>query len=94
MSDYLTVAGISSGSIVVLGILYKVYNAINHKEFKSSCCGNSVVASIDINDTAITPKVDENKIIYVNQGRSSSLESQAKNYIAQESKHSTHDNNV
>ena len=42
--------------VVAIGILYKVYLAINHKRVKSTCMGKEITASLDIDETNTTPK--------------------------------------
>lgn len=54
-------AGIGGTSIMILGILYKVYSAVNHRRLRSNCCGKIMVAEIDIDTT--TPKDEKEKSI-------------------------------
>jgi hypothetical protein len=53
--DNYSSAGLGASSVVVMGILYKVYQAVNHKKFRSECCGKKFTASVDIDET--TPKI-------------------------------------
>lgn len=46
--------GIGASVVVVLGIAYKVFSAINHHRLVSKCCNKVFEASIDIDET--TPK--------------------------------------
>lgn len=54
--DSFSSGAVGATSIVVLGILYKVYQAVNHHRIRSTCCGNKIEASIDIDET--TPKTN------------------------------------
>lgn len=63
--DNYSSAGLGASSVVVLGIAYKVYQALNHKKFRSECCGQKFTASVDIDET--TPKV----IVNADKGTSS-----------------------
>jgi len=54
--DSLSSGAVGATSVVVLGILYKVYQAVNHHRIRSTCCGNKIEASIDIDET--TPKTN------------------------------------
>lgn len=40
--------GIGATAVIVGGILFKIYRAINHKKITISCCGKQMSASIDI----------------------------------------------
>ena len=53
--DNYSSAGLGASSVIVMGILYKVYKAVNHKKFRSECCGKKFTASMDIDET--TPKI-------------------------------------
>ena len=46
--------GVGAGIVIGLGILYRIYLAINHHRIKSTCMGKEITASIDIDET--TPK--------------------------------------
>jgi len=46
--------GIGASIVVALIIAKQVYNTINHKRIRSKCCGQSLEASVDIDET--TPK--------------------------------------
>jgi hypothetical protein len=43
--------GIGAGTVVALGILYRVYLAVNHHRVRSNCCGKEVVVSVDVEET-------------------------------------------
>ena len=46
---------LNTGIIAVVGLIVSVGGSvlavINHRRIRSQCCGNSIVASIDIEDT-------------------------------------------
>jgi hypothetical protein len=52
--DNITSGGIGAGTVVALGLAYKLYLAINHHRIKSTCMGKEFSASIDVDET--TPK--------------------------------------
>ena len=52
--DNLTSGGIGAGTVIGLGLAYRLYKAINHHKVKSTCMGKEFSASIDIDET--TPK--------------------------------------
>lgn len=52
--DNFTSGGVGASVVVVLGVLYKIYTAINHRHIRSRCCGKEFDASIDVDDS--TPK--------------------------------------
>ena len=54
--DTFSSGAVGATSVIVLGILYKVYIAVNHHRIRSTCCGNKIEASIDIDET--TPKTN------------------------------------
>ena len=49
--DNLSSGGIGAASVVVLGIIYRVYMAVNHHRVRSNCCGKEVVMSVDVEET-------------------------------------------
>jgi len=49
--DNVTSGGIGAGAVVVLGIAYRVYLAVNHHRIRSNCCGKEMSASIDVEQT-------------------------------------------
>jgi hypothetical protein len=49
--------GIGAGAVVALGVLYRVYLAVNHHRVRSNCCGKEIVASIDIEKTTPPPDI-------------------------------------
>jgi len=48
-------AGTGAGVVMALGVIYKVYQAINHRHIRSRCCGRVMDASLDIDETGNTP---------------------------------------
>ena len=50
MDNYAS-GGIGAGAVVVLGILYRVYLAVNHHRVRSNCCGKELVVSVDVEQT-------------------------------------------
>jgi hypothetical protein len=54
MDNYAS-GGIGAGAVVVLGILYRVYLAVNHHRVRSNCCGKELVVSVDV-ETTTPPK--------------------------------------
>jgi len=54
--DTFSSGAVGATTVIVLGILYKVYIAVNHHRIRSTCCGNKIEASIDIDET--TPKTN------------------------------------
>ena len=61
--DNISSGAAGAGSILALGIIYRIYKAINHHKVKSTCMGKEFSASIDKTQTTpkkdITIKVDE-----------------------------------
>lgn len=64
-NELLTSAGLSTTFILFGFILYKIYNAVNHKRIRSNCCGKKLVASIDIENT--TPPNQGDKIVTIEE---------------------------
>ena len=56
MDNYAS-GGIGAGAVVVLGILYRVYLAVNHHRVRSNCCGKEMVVSVDIEKTTPPPVI-------------------------------------
>jgi hypothetical protein len=54
--DNYTSGGIGAGSVVALGIAYRIYLAVNHHRVRSNCCGKELVVSVDVEKT--TPPAD------------------------------------
>jgi len=54
MDNYAS-GGIGAGAVVVLGILYRIYLAVNHHRVRSNCCGKELVVSVDV-ETTTPPK--------------------------------------
>ncbi len=50
MDNYAS-GGIGAGAVVVLGIAYRVYLAVNHHRVRSNCCGKELVVSVDVETT-------------------------------------------
>ena len=50
MDNYAS-GGIGAGAVVVLGIAYRVYLAVNHHRVRSNCCGKELVVSVDVEQT-------------------------------------------
>lgn len=53
--DNVTSGGIGAGTMVALGIAYRVYLAVNHHRIRSTCCGKEMVVSVDVEQT--TPPI-------------------------------------
>ena len=49
--DNYTAGGIGAGAVFALGVLYRVYVAVNHHRVRSNCCGKEVVVSVDVEET-------------------------------------------
>jgi hypothetical protein len=43
--------GVGTGAMAVLGILYRIYLAVNHRRVRSTCCNQACVTSIDVEET-------------------------------------------
>jgi hypothetical protein len=56
MDNYAS-GGIGAGAVVALGVLYRVYLAVNHHRVRSNCCGKEVVVSVDIEKTTPPPDI-------------------------------------
>jgi len=65
--------GIGAGSVVALGILYRVYLAVNHHRVRSNCCGKEVVMSVDVEQTTpptvLKIKAPDEKDVSVSHGK-------------------------
>ena len=65
--------GIGAGTVVALGILYRVYLAVNHHRVRSNCCGKEVVVSVDVEETTpptvLKIKSPEEKDVPVSHGK-------------------------
>jgi hypothetical protein len=64
--NLLASGGVGASVVVAIGILYKVYLAINHKRIKSTCMGKEITASLDIDET--TPKKNNEASVDVAAG--------------------------
>lgn len=51
LMDNYTSGGIGAGSMLALGIAYRVYLAVNHHRIRSTCCGKEIVVSVDVEET-------------------------------------------
>jgi hypothetical protein len=51
LMDNYTSGGIGAGSMLALGIAYRVYLAVNHHRVRSNCCGKEIVVSVDVEET-------------------------------------------
>lgn len=54
--DNISSGAAGAGSIIALGVIYRIYLVVNHHKVKSTCMGKEFSASIDIDET--TPKKD------------------------------------
>lgn len=43
--------GVGTGAMAVLGVLYRVYLAVNHHRLRSVCCNQACVTQIDVEET-------------------------------------------
>jgi hypothetical protein len=43
--------GVGTGAMVVLGIAYRIYLAVNHHRLRSMCCNRVCTSSIDVEET-------------------------------------------
>ena len=61
MDNYAS-GGVGAVIVLMLGLLYRAYQMINHKRIRSNCCGKIFSASIDIDPTDMpvrtTPKIE------------------------------------
>ena len=55
MDNYAS-GGVGAVSVLVLGLLYKLYQIINHRRIRSNCCGKILVVAVDIDSTSTTPR--------------------------------------
>jgi len=54
-ASLLASAGVSSSSIVVLYILYRVFQTIKGRKLVSNCCGKKMEVGVDVRDMEVTP---------------------------------------
>ena len=40
--------GLGAGAVVAIGIAYRVFLCINHRNFRSHCCGRTAEIGIDV----------------------------------------------
>ena len=59
LMDNLTSGGIGAGTMLALGIAYRVYLSVNHHRVRSNCCGKEIVVSVDVEETTppTVPKI-------------------------------------
>lgn len=50
MDTNMTLLSTTTGT-TILGLLIFIYRAVNHKRFRSNCCGNKMEMSVDVEDT-------------------------------------------
>jgi hypothetical protein len=43
--------GVGTGAMMILGIAYRVYLAVNHHRLRSVCCNRACTSSIDVEET-------------------------------------------
>jgi len=71
--DNYTSGGIGAGSMLALGIAYRIYVAINHHRVRSNCCGREIVVSVDVEETTpptgLKIKAPEEKDVPVSHGK-------------------------
>jgi hypothetical protein len=69
--DNYTSGGIGAGTMLALGIVYRVYLAVNHHRVRSNCCGKEVVVSVDVEETTppLKIKAPEEKDVSVSHGK-------------------------
>jgi len=56
--DNYTSGGIGAGSMLALGLAYRIYLAVNHHRVRSNCCGKEVVVSVDVERTTPPAKLE------------------------------------
>jgi len=59
MEVYLATAGVSTSSIILIGLLYKVWEAVKGRRLISDCCGKKLEVGIDVRDMPHTPEPPE-----------------------------------
>jgi len=75
--DVYASGGIGAGAVVALGVLYRVYLAVNHHRVRSNCCGKELVVSVDVEQT--TPHKPDLKIKIPKQEEQSPYQISEKN---------------
>ena len=43
--------GVGTGAMMILGIAYRIYLAVNHHRLRSVCCNRACTSSIDVEET-------------------------------------------
>ena len=61
METYLASAGVSTGSIAILYIIYRVLNAIKGHRLVSDCCGKFYEVGVDVRDMPPSPVKQDTK---------------------------------
>ena len=56
MDNYAS-GGVGAVTVLVLGLLYRAYQIINHRRIRSNCCGKILVVALDIDET--TPRQNQ-----------------------------------
>lgn len=56
--DNYTSGGIGAGSMLALGLAYRIYLAVNHHRVRSNCCGKELVVSVDVEKTTPPAKLE------------------------------------
>ena len=51
--------GVGASVVIALIVLRQIYNAINHKRLRSTCCGAKMEASMDVDDTTPREKTSQ-----------------------------------
>ena len=71
--DNYTSGGIGASAVLVLGLAYRVYVAVNHHRVRSNCCGKEIVVSVDVEKTTppaeLKIKVPDVKDVDVSHGK-------------------------
>ena len=47
-----------ASTLAIVTVVVAIYRLVNHKRIRSSCCGKSISASVDIEDTTPPTKLD------------------------------------
>lgn len=55
--DNYTSGGIGAVIVIILGVAYRIYSAVNHHRIRSICCGRVLTASIDVESTTPPLKI-------------------------------------
>ena len=82
MEASLASAGVSTGSIAVLYIIYKVFSAIRGHRLISDCCGKFYEIGVDVRDMPPTPPVPGEKQTHLLSSHPKEESSQSQNVSA------------